>query len=320
MEIVLRQRHHKHNDDGIDLRETEVGLVALDSAVAGILAVALAGGAFMGGYDLSQLLEQLSGKVDIAASATVKSPVRRRHDFDALAAHFRDFASVADLDPQQGVEDEEVTGEDILALVDQHGGVAVVERDPDTGVIDSITASFTEYDPAEMQEVLESLHATGSVSPSKIVGDLAQTSITTANGQEQIISLAEWTISWKRKTVDATTTDDSLYESSLGSSKSWTSKAKFMFVDGDQSQVDGVLSAIDTTSVGSLTWNFFPTVATGRAAFSGLAYIDGIDIGSGSGKIVGLDVSLKGTGPLHRLTQAVPVANANTTTGIQGQV
>jgi hypothetical protein len=51
-----------------------------------------------------------------------------------------------------------------------------------------------------------------------------------------------------------------------------------------------------------------------------LAYIDGIQISAGVGKIVGLDVSLKGTGPLTVAVQAAPVANAATITGEQAEV
>lgn len=312
---------------------------------------------------------------------------KRFIDFDALAAAATQKSLLTLAASTDGDQREEVTGEYLEQLVTDAGGTSVVERDPETGVITSIEASFVtlaEYDHEEMSEVLESLHATGVV-PKKIVGDLAQTSIginlpftgtttsssasvtavsttvgllagmpvtgvgvpagatiisvgsgtitlsanATATGsavamvaaaEQQVIGLNEWTIEWKRKTVEATTTDDALYESSLGSTKSWTVKAKYMFVDGDSSQVAGVLSAIDTLSLSALMWNFFPTVELGRSGFSGLAIIDGITIASGMGKVVGLDVGLKGTGPLMRMVQTAPVVNPTTVTGMQGEV
>jgi hypothetical protein len=136
--------------------------------------------------------------------------------------------------------------------------------------------------------------------------------------ETQVIGLAEWTLSWKRKTADATTTDDDTYESSLGSTASWSVKAKYMFIDGDTSQSTNILATI-TTPQSPTTWNFFPTIGTGRAAFSGAAYVDGIDIATGMGKVVGLDVSLKGTGKLNFLTQAAPIPNPNTGTGQQAE-
>ncbi len=87
-----------------------------------------------------------------------------------------------------------------------------------------------------------------------------------------------------------------------------------MFIDGDTSQSTYILATIQTPQQPQ-QWNFFPTIATGRAAFNGLAYVDGITIASGMGKVVGLDVSLKGTGPLNIATQVTPVANPNTVTG-----
>ena len=64
----------------------------------------------------------------------------------------------------------------------------------------------------------------------------------------------------------------------------------------------------------------FFDVMLGSPAFQGAATVDGIDTGGGTGKIVGLDVSLKGDGPLKKLTQAAPVANPNTVTAISAQV
>lgn len=225
---------------------------------------------------------------------------------------------------QAGAEDEETeesrqTRETLLAQLPlfKHAEIEIDEN----GVIQSINASLaaeTEEDRENAAAVLESLEASGT--PHTLVGDLAQTSIVGQSGQEQVLALAEWSIAWKRKTVETTNTDNALYETSLGSTKSWTAKAKYMFLVGDTSQSDAILSAVDTTSLVPLTWNFFPNVNTGDPAFQGAAIVDGIDISSGSGKIVGLDVSLKGTGPLLRKVQAAPVANPNTVTGQTAQV
>lgn len=219
-----------------------------------------------------------------------------------------------------GDVEREVTGEDILAICQAHGGQSIVKRD-DSGLIVAIQASMAsrqpifEYDFSEMEAVLESLEAAGATpAPAKLLGDLAQTSVGTSGGETQVIGLAEWTIDWKRKTADATTTDDDTYESSLGSTASWSVKSKYMFIDGDPSQSTYILATI-TTPQSPLTWNFFPTIATGRAAFTGNAYVDGITIASGMGKVVGMDVSLKGTGQLKVVTQIAPVANPNTGTG-----
>lgn len=136
--------------------------------------------------------------------------------------------------------------------------------------------------------------------------------------ETQVIGLAEWTLSWKRKTADATTTDNNTYESSLGSTASWSVKAKYMFIDGDSSQAQNILATV-TAPQSPMTWNFFPTLGTGRAAFSGQAYVDAIDIATGMGKVVGLDVGLKGTGQLNFITQVAPIANPNTQTGQQAE-
>ena len=238
-----------------------------------------------------------------------------------------------------------------------------------------------EYEYDEASEVLESLQATG-VTPAKLLGDLAQTSVSTtisftgtltsgaatvgspssttglltgqtisgagipagttisvsggvvtlsqaatASGtavaltvtvETQVIAMSEWTIDFKRKTAEATTTDDATWESSLGSTKSWSVKAKFMFISGDASQSQSILAAITTVQSATL-WNFFPTIAVGREAWQGLAYVDGITLATGMGKVVGLDVSLKGTGPLNQVTQLAPVAVTNTVTGLQAE-
>jgi hypothetical protein len=281
----------------------------------------------------------------------------------------------------------EVTGEDLLQLTERAGGsVTHIVRD-ENGLITEIEASIhtpdlCEYDPAECQEVLESLEATG-VAPTRMTGDLAQTSISTpyavtatttsasptitlsaanasltgtcditgpgipagttvtfsgttgtlsaaatATGtavalsvttETQVLGLGDWAISWKRKTVETTTTDAAVYETSLPSTASWSVKAKYMYIDGDASQALTLTSALSTPA-GSQLWNFFPTIAVGRAAWQGQAFIDGIDLGAGVGKMVGLDVSLKGTGPLNQVTQIAPAVTTSTLTGLQAEV
>lgn len=139
----------------------------------------------------------------------------------------------------------------------------------------------------------------------------------TATVEQQVLGLSDWTIDFKLKTADSTTTDDGEWDSSLPSTKSWTVKAKFMFIDSDGSQNDQILAAISGAS-NAQPWNFFPTIAVGRSGFTGLAYVDGITIAAGRGKVVGLDVSLKGTGPLTPITQLTPVSTT-TTTGLQAE-
>lgn len=223
---------------------------------------------------------------------------------------------------EQGELFREVTGEDILRMTERVGGtlVSAPVYDPETGLITEIHASIPfEYDYEEASEVLESLQAAG-VAPKKLLGDLAQTSVIVNGQQTQIISLAEWSLSWKRKTAEATTTDDAEYESSVGSTKSWSVKAKYMFLDGDTTQETYVIGAINALQNDANLWNFFPTVEQGRDAFQGYAIIDGIDFQTGMGKCCGLDISLKGTGALTLLKQSAPVANANTVTGQSAQV
>lgn len=308
----------------------------------------------------------------------------KRTDWDALAAQLRRGTIAIDategLEEQLGLQFHEATPEEIVAACESAGAKVAVTRDAETGEIDSIEASVAR---PITSGVVESIDATGPT-PSKILGDLAQTSVdaapvsttgsttisstsvtvTSATGivagqsvsgagipagtdvasisgttvtltqpatatasnvaltfttETQVLGLAEWTLNWKRKTADATTTDDDTYESSLGSTASWSVKAKYMFIDGDTSQAQNILATI-TSPQSPTTWNFFPTIGTGRAAFSGSAYVDGIDIATGMGKVVGLDVSLKGTGKLNFLTQAAPVANPNTGTGEQAEV
>ena len=260
--------------------------------------------------------------IAVQASAASPAQVASNLVYSALtgAAKLGTLLSIA------ASEQREVTGEDILAVVEAAGGRGIYERDPDTGFITSIHASCSvevfEYDASEMSQVLESLHASGTtttgVTPAKLLGDLAQTSVGASGSETQVIGLSEWTIDWKRKTADATTTDDATYESSLGSTASWSVKAKYMFIDGDPSQSTNILATINTVQTPQ-TWNFFPTVAQGRSAFSGAAYVDGITIASGMGKVVGLDVSLKGTGKLYVNSQLAPQTNIATVTGEQAE-
>lgn len=142
----------------------------------------------------------------------------------------------------------------------------------------------------------------------RLVGDLAQTSVGASGAETQILGLMEWSIDWKRKTVDSTTTDDAAHESSIGSTDSWTAKAKYAYIDQDATQSGNILAAAQNPA-SPLKWNFFSTVATGRDSWTGSAWIDGITITSGVGKIVGLDVSLKGTGPLTKVAQLAPISN-----------
>jgi hypothetical protein len=141
----------------------------------------------------------------------------------------------------------------------------------------------------------------------------------TVEAEQQVIGLAEWTLDWKRKTAEATTTDDSAYESSLGSTASWSAKAKYMFLVGDSSQANAITAAI-TTAQAPQVWNFFPDVTVGHPAYSGFAFIDGITIAAGTGKIVGLDVSLKGTGPLTVGIQIAPAVQTSTITALEAEV
>lgn len=145
-----------------------------------------------------------------------------------------------------------------------------------------------------------------AVTATRLVGDLAQTSVGATGSETQILGLMEWTIDWKRKTVDSTTTDDGAHDTALGSTDSWTAKAKYAYIDGDNSQSTNLLSALQAAAT-PLKWNFFSTVATGRDSWTGTAIIDGATITSGVGKIVGLDISLKGSGPLTRVAQLAAV-------------
>lgn len=159
----------------------------------------------------------------------------------------------------------------------------------------------------------------GTVTLSANATATASTVTLTANAEQQVIGLVEWSIDFKLKTADATTTDDSAWESSLPSSKSWTAKAKYIYLEGDPSQIAQIRAALSQTPSVPLMWNFFPDPVTGDDGFKGMAYIDGITWSAGVGKIVGQDVSLKGTGPLTAITQLAPIANAATITDLQAE-
>lgn len=143
--------------------------------------------------------------------------------------------------------------------------------------------------------------------------------LTAKTVEQQVIGLKNWSIAFKLKTADATTTDDSAWESSLPSSKSWTAKADYVYLMGDPSQIAQIRAALTQTPSVPLPWNFFADPATGDDSFQGLAYIDGIDWDAGVGKIVGQNVTLKGTGPLTILAQTAPVPNTATLLDLQAE-
>jgi predicted secreted protein len=143
--------------------------------------------------------------------------------------------------------------------------------------------------------------------PTRIAGDLAQTQVGAAGTSTQVVGLTDFTIDWKAKTLDATTTDDAGHETYLGSTDNWTAKAKYIFIDGDTSQATNIIAPM-STKTGAVNWNFFPTVGTGFQSAYGKAYIDGVTMGSGVGKVVGFDVSLRGTGPLTFVAQTAPAS------------
>jgi hypothetical protein len=141
----------------------------------------------------------------------------------------------------------------------------------------------------------------------RLVGDLAQTSTGLTGAETQVLGLTEWSIDRKVKTVDSTTTDDGGDETALSSTRSWTAKAKYAYLDLDPSQAAQIFNGMGSAQA-AVPWNFFPTVALGRAAWRGNAFIDGYTLTSGTGKLVAVDISLKGTGPLVYTTQIAPAA------------
>jgi hypothetical protein len=141
--------------------------------------------------------------------------------------------------------------------------------------------------------------------PTRLTGDLAQASVGTTGSEVQVLGLMEWTIDKKVKTVESTTTDDTGHETALPSTDSWDASAKFAFIDSDTTQGTNILSACNCAQ-SALQWNFFPTVLSGRAAYTGKAYVTGFKLSGGVGKLFALDVTLKGTGPLTATVQTTP--------------
>jgi hypothetical protein len=161
--------------------------------------------------------------------------------------------------------------------------------------------------------------AAGSITLASAATIAATLVALTVGGQTQVIGLQEWSIDFKLKTADATTTDDSAWESSLPSSASWTATAKYVYLMGDPSQIAQIRATLAANPRTPVLWNFFADDVSGDDSFQGMAYIDGIKWAAGVGKIVGQDVSLKGTGPLSIIAQIAPVANPATITGEQAE-
>ena len=152
-----------------------------------------------------------------------------------------------------------------------------------------------------------------TATPSKITGDLAQTKIAlpAAGGgsatAEKIISLGEFELTEKSKMVDATDTDSGGAETTLPSTYSWSGTAKYMYVDGDPSQQTAILDAVraqNTPGAVAPTWTFFPTTASGRDEYTGQAWIESSKSSAGVGKLIAIDVTLRGQGFLVRSSQA----------------
>lgn len=142
------------------------------------------------------------------------------------------------------------------------------------------------------------------VTPTRLVGDLAQTSVGATASQTQVIGLMEWSIDWKRKKVEATTTDDTQI-TNLPSLPEWSAKAKYAYIDGDISQENNIFASLVATQA-PVEWNFFPTVGVGRDSWKGLAFIESATVTAGIGKVVAIDISLACAGPLTRVAQLAP--------------
>ncbi len=163
------------------------------------------------------------------------------------------------------------------------------------------------------------LSATGTTVVLSANATAAGTVTLIAETEQQVVGLMEWSIDIALKTPDATTTDDAAWESALPSSKSWTATAKYCYYDGDPSQQANILATINAPGVVS-KWNFFYDAVNSDQAFTGYAFISSIKLGAGSGKLIGLDVTLKGSGPLTQTTQTTPLVNTLTNTGLQAEV
>jgi len=146
-----------------------------------------------------------------------------------------------------------------------------------------------------------------TVPVTRLTGDLAQTSTGVSGTQTQLLGLQEWTVDRKLKTVESTTTDDAGDETALTSTRSWTAKAKYAYLDQDTSQAAQIFNGIGSAQT-AVQWNFFPVAVLGRGAWSGKGYIDGYTLTAGVGKLVAVDISIKGTGPLTFATQLALVS------------
>jgi hypothetical protein len=144
----------------------------------------------------------------------------------------------------------------------------------------------------------------------RLTGDFARTTVginpgVDIPGSTQVIGLTDWAMTIKTKSIDASTTDDDAWEDWLPSMSSWTAKAKFVYLMGDQSQMNNIIQAtIGTGRRTSSEWNFFLDSESGDDSFSGQAFISGLGISSIIGRTITMDVTLQGRGPLNLRNQA----------------
>ena len=160
--------------------------------------------------------------------------------------------------------------------------------------------------------------AAGTITLSAAVTATAAAAALNVIGESQTFGLMEWEISWKLDTVASTTTDNAGYKSFLPSNAEWTVTAKFAYLLGDTSQTNNVRSIITALQRTTQRWNFFMAPEAGDDSFYGNAFIDSIKFGAGGGKIVGMDVTLKGSGPLYIAPTLAPTPSS-TVTGLQAQ-
>ncbi len=163
------------------------------------------------------------------------------------------------------------------------------------------------------------LSASGSTVVLSANATAAGTVTLTAETEQQVVGLMSWDITVDLDAPDATTTDDAAWKSSLPSAKGWTATSKYCYYDGDPSQQANILSTINAPGQ-VYKWNFFFDAVNSDQAYTGNAFISSIKFGAGTGKVIGLDVTLKGSGPLTQTTQTAPVANPLTNTGLQAEV
>ena len=164
-------------------------------------------------------------------------------------------------------------------------------------ILDELQAQGFPITGEAIELLLDRMEATG-VTPTKQVGDLAQVSTGVSGAEAVVVGLMEWSIKWKRKTVDSTTTDYAGYAGKLASTADWSATAKFAYIDGDVSQT-AQRATINTLQTTSQRYNFFNSPSTGRDSYYGNAWLTGIDLSTGVGKIFGMDVTLEGDGPLY---------------------